>query len=423
MRRSFIKIIFFLVFSIMMMPANAAVGDQVIITSPIASTVNSNNSERDDEALYGTVGEIVADLNSFQLYQVKLQYGYTTWIRQKDLVVDTQRANQWKKNVTHIVAVPFADVVPRPSTQSYPPILTLPKGAYLQIDNPNETGRYYTLTLVDGSNGYIRKNSVRPLLNWNSQGEQITRKQIVEDALSYSGAAYRWGGKTMEGIDCSGFASIVYMINGLDIYRNASPDPGYPIALMHIEGTQDNQHTLSTLAKAKPGDFIYWEGHQGIYLGNGKYIHANGSSFDTRINSLIAGDPDYRADLGTPSSIYAWGTAFPEYPAQLIVRQFRAENIGVNEYRFYGKVDGYTPNRGILYPEGKGEGKPQIAIEDPEYMLYENPKSTSTKVPVYRYTKPGTYYPVIEWINDKGWRPEEKTIIGEGTLATPIVVL
>lgn len=418
----FVRLILFLVFCIVAVPVNAAVGDQVIITSPIASTVNSNNSERDDEALYGTVGEIVSDLNGFQLYKVRLQYGYTTWIHQRDLLIDTQRASQWKQNVTHIVAAPFADVVSRPSTQSYPPILTLPKGSYLRIDNPNETGRYYTVTLVDGSSGYIRKNSVRPLRRWNSQGKEVTRKQIVEDALSYSGAAYRWGGKTIEGIDCSGFSSIVYMINGLDIYRNASPDPGYPIALMHIEGAGNNQHTPSTLAKAKPGDLIYWDGHQGIYLGNGKYIHANGSSFDTRINSLFAGDPDYRADLGTPSSIYAWGTAFPEYPDQLIVKQFRAEKIGTNEYRFYGKVDGYTPNRGILYPEGKGMGKPQIAIEDPEYMLYEDPKSANAKVPVYRYTKPGTYYPVIEWINDQGWRPEGQIIRGEGTLEAPIIV-
>lgn len=422
MEKFFTKLILFFIFCIVAVPTNAAVGDQVVVISPIAPTVNSSDRERDDEALYGMVGEIVSDLNNSQLYQIKLQYGYTTWIHQRDLVVDTQRAKQWGQNATHIVAAPFADVVPRPSTQSYPPIFTLPKGSYLRIDNPNETGRYYMVTLVDGSSGYIRKNSVRPLRTWNLQDEEETRKRIVDDALSYLGTAYRWGGKTVEGIDCSGFVSIVYMINGLDIYRNASPDPGYPIALMHIEGTENNQHTPSTLAKAKPGDLIYWEGHQGIYLGNGKYVHANGSSFDTRINSLFVGDPDYRADLGTPSSIYTWGTAFPESPNQLIVKQFRAEKMGKDEYRFYGKIDGYTPNRGILYPEGKGAGKPQIAIPDPEYMLYEDPTSTHAKVPIYRYTKPGTYYPVIEWINDQGWRPKGQTMIGEEILATPIIV-
>lgn len=396
--------------------------EKAIVITPIAATTNQENSERDDEVLYGMTGEIIGGSNEKGLYRFRTQYGYETWISAASLLIGTGRAEDWQGKANFIVAVPFADIVPRGSTQSYPPILTLPRGSLLKIPNPNEEGRYFTTLLGDGSIGYIRKNSVRPIRKWNSQGEEATRKSLVADARSYLGSAYRWGGKTTEGIDCSGLASMVYFLNGLNIYRNAEPQAGYPIALMHVPGTKDNKHTLETLAKAKPGDLIYWEGHQGIYIGEGRYIHANAGSFDTRINSLIEGDWNYRADLATPQSIYTWGSAFPQEPQTLGIPQFRAVSIGANTYRFYAKAEGYTPNRGRLYPEGKGPKKPVIELSQLDYMLYESPRSTHASIPTYRYPKGGTYYPVLELINDQGWNPTGKMIIGETTFLSPIVI-
>ena len=402
--------------------STAMAGDLVIINSPIGETTNSRGTERDDEALYGMVGEIVTGPREFRRYQVKMQYGYTTWIHEKDLLLGAGRAAVWERNVTHMVAVPFADVVPAPSTQSFPPLLTLPKGALVQIPNPNESGRYFTVILADGRQGYIRKPSVRSVRNWWTQSEEENRERIVSDSYSYLGSAYRWGGKTHAGIDCSGLASMVYYLNGLSIYRNAEPAAGYPIALVHVPGAENDHYTPETLKKVKKGDLIYWEGHQGIYLGEGKYIHANGLSFDTRINSFYESDPEYRADLAKPSQVYTWGTAYPERPNELIIREFRAQKIGAATYRFYGKVDGYTPNQGILYPEGKGEGKPKIVIDNLAYMLFDDPQSAHSSIPTYTYQRRGSYSPVLELINDAGWRPEGLAIRGEKMMESPIVV-
>ena len=403
------------------LPANAVESQDAIVKVPQVSTLYGN--ERDDELLYGMFVNITGEQNG--LYKVTTQYNYDTLVSPDYLAVDTAAAETWKNSVTHCVIAPFADVVPQPDTQSYPPILTLPRGSLLKVTG--ESGDYSTVQLFDGTIGYVRTPSLRKLRTWGQLDENTTRTDVIRDALSYLGTAYRWGGKTPEGIDCSGLASMSWMLNGLDIYRNASPKAGYPVALKDVEGTSDDRYTMETLQGAKPGDLLYWEGHEGVYLGEGRYVHSNGLSFNTRINSLIAGDPFYRDDLAHPSAVYAWGTAFPAEPDKLIVRRLIATPITSGDekgwYRFYAKVDGYTPNRAILYPEGAASSDISISVDNPANMLYGGPDSTSSSIPTWRYTAPGTYAPAIVFINDTGWRPEGKTISSDVfTTTQPITI-
>ena len=395
-----------------------------VVISPMAPTLH--DGERDDEALYGMVAEILKDKDEKGLYEVRMQYGYETLIGESHLgIVSKAEAEAWRASVTHQVIAPFADVLPGADTAAYPPLVTLPRGAVLKVGAPDaEDPRWVRAELFGGVAGWVRREMVRPLRRWGDGDEAETRAKLTEDARLYLGTSYRWGGKTPCGVDCSGFTAMVYMLNGMDVYRNSRPEVGYPIALMHLEGTSDDRHTPETLSRARPGDLIFWSGHVGLYLGDGKYVHANGSSYDTRIDSLLPGDPEYREDLARPSAIYAWGTAYPERPEEIVVKDFYALPFvsgDVTGYRYYVRADGYTPNRAVLYPEGR-DG-PALEIARTRRMLYDSPKSTHRDVPVHFYGKPGSYRPAIVLVNDTGWRPGGRTISSDIVeMASPIVV-
>ena len=51
--------------------------------------------------------------------------------------------------------------------------------------------------------------------------------------------------------------------------------------------------------RAKAGDLLFWRGHVGMYLGDGRYLHCTGHErvFGCRVNSLRRGDEDFREDL------------------------------------------------------------------------------------------------------------------------------
>jgi hypothetical protein len=110
---------------------------------------------------------------------------------------------------------------------------------------------------------------------------------IESMAKFYQNTPYLWGGRTFFGIDCSGFAQIVYKLVGIKIKRDASQ--------------QVEQGVLvDFLASAHLGDLAFFDNeegkitHVGIMLGNDKIIHAAGK---VRIDP-IDDQGIYNADLG-----------------------------------------------------------------------------------------------------------------------------
>lgn len=82
---------------------------------------------------------------------------------------------------------------------------------------------------------------------------------IMTTAQQYLGLRYVWGGKSLEtGVDCSGFVIAVYRKYGVNL--------GYPL---YKEGVG------VPYSEAKPGDILYFPGHYGLYLGNGRMVHAS----------------------------------------------------------------------------------------------------------------------------------------------------
>lgn len=114
--------------------------------------------------------------------------------------------------------------------------------------------------------------------------ESIDLESIVVDAQRFLGTPYLWGGTSIKGVDCSGFTKSVYFLHGLILQRDASQQ-ARDGQLVDLEGDFE---------KLLPGDLMFFGErlndrekvvHVGMYLDNGKFIHASGDG-QVKINSV-----------------------------------------------------------------------------------------------------------------------------------------
>ncbi|MBR4199117.1 MAG: C40 family peptidase [Bacteroidales bacterium] len=95
------------------------------------------------------------------------------------------------------------------------------------------------------------------------------KETLLETARSFLNAPYLWGGKSIFGIDCSGFTQTVFSAHGIQLLRDASQ-----------QATQGQ--TVPNLSQARPADLAFFDNdkgriiHVGILLDNSQIIHASG---------------------------------------------------------------------------------------------------------------------------------------------------
>ena len=95
------------------------------------------------------------------------------------------------------------------------------------------------------------------------------REALLRYAKYFKGGKYVWGGTTPEGFDCSGYVQYLFKKNGVNLPRTAwaQSKKGIPVDLDHLQ----KGDLLFFLTDKKRGIPVT---HVGIYLGNGKFIHA-----------------------------------------------------------------------------------------------------------------------------------------------------
>ena len=120
--------------------------------------------------------------------------------------------------------------------------------------------------------------------NFNAFGNTLDRKKAIKItslAKKKLGRQYIWGATGKNAFDCSGLTSYVYKKNGIRLPRRAI--------------AQSKVGKRIPRSQLKPGDLVFFDtskhhkgyvNHVGIYIGNGKFIHASSAKKKVVITSL-----------------------------------------------------------------------------------------------------------------------------------------
>jgi Cell wall-associated hydrolases (invasion-associated proteins) len=114
---------------------------------------------------------------------------------------------------------------------------------------------------------------------------QSLGSRAANQALSYRGVPYSFGGQSRKGIDCSALIQTAYKKWGILLPRTSVEQHKKGIAVPK--------------AQMKPGDLVFFKNtykrgisHVGIYMGNNQFVHASSGRGHVTISSL--GDPYYQ---------------------------------------------------------------------------------------------------------------------------------
>ncbi len=244
-------------------------------------------SELLNQALLGTPVKVFKKKGEW--YYVQSPNRYLGWMNKGDLVLfDTAGLQKYDAGKKIVFNRQCGFSYSKPDIKSLV-VSDLVIGCILPVKG--EEKNFLKVAYPDGRMAFVRKKDVVDYKKFIQRKPE--ENKLVETALKFNGIPYLWGGFSSKGIDCSGFSSIVYYLNGIILQRDASQQTKFG-----KEITTDYDYT-----KLRPGDLLFFgrkaKGNQkekvthvAIYIGNGRFIH---SSKRVHISSMDSLQPNFES--------------------------------------------------------------------------------------------------------------------------------
>lgn len=206
-----------------------------------------HQSEMINQLLFGEAMEILEAKGKRWLLIRSLHDGYKGWIANN--LIEEVTAEQAKTQSLYVTANLFNAI--KINKES----MTVPLGSSLPF---YESGKGHI-----GNGEYVFKGPVKNIGEITADADAV--KKLTRPWLN---APYLWGGRTIMGVDCSGFVQIVFSMMGIQLPRDA-----------RVQAKKGK--LVKKLADAKTGDLAFFNDkeeivHVGILLSSEKIIHASG---------------------------------------------------------------------------------------------------------------------------------------------------
>lgn len=208
----------------------------------------SHRSEMTSQQLFGEKS-ILMDIGIDNWVKIQMKYdGYQGWIQRSHITeIDDEQYLQVDKVLT-------SDWVNEVDYNGH--IMMVPLGS--------------SLSAFKNGNAFWRKNTVNFKGKvWDPEEVKIDGKIIRQIAYKYLNTSYLWGGRSVFGIDCSGYSQMVYKLLNVQIPRDAWQQA-------------EKGEVVNFLQEVQPGDLAFFDNeegritHVGILLNENEIIHSAG---------------------------------------------------------------------------------------------------------------------------------------------------
>ncbi|MFO1088611.1 MAG: C40 family peptidase [Hyphomicrobiales bacterium] len=247
-------------------------GVPMAVTAPIAPLRKRGDAAAPQvtEALFGEVVHVYERRDGWAWVQLEID-GYVGYVEETALGPTGHRS-------THAVSAPKTFVYPEANLKT-PPLHALYLHARLTV--LETVDRYARLE----TGGYVHTAHL------STRGPMVTDPAAVTE--NYVGVPYLWGGKSHEGLDCSGLVQISLQAAGIACPRDSD-------MIEAAVGTPLPDERLNNLRR---GDLVFWKGHVGMMLDAERMIHANGYHMKVVIEPLKQAVDRIASQYGTLTSL------------------------------------------------------------------------------------------------------------------------
>ncbi len=245
-------------------------------------------SEMLNQALLGTPLKVFKKKGEW--YYIQTPNQYLGWINQSDIVLfDKAGLKKYDTGKKIVYNRQYGFSYSEPDIRSQV-VSDLVIGCILPVKG--ESGNFYRVKYPDGRMAFVEKTETVDFERFIHR--KPVPENLVKTALKFNGIPYLWGGFSSKAIDCSGFSSTIYYLNGIILQRDASQQTKYGKVIT----------TDFDFKKLQPGDLLFFgrkaKGnisekvtHVAMYIGNGRFIHSSGK---VRISNMDPSKPHYAGE-------------------------------------------------------------------------------------------------------------------------------
>jgi cell wall-associated NlpC family hydrolase len=157
-------------------------------------------------------------------------------------------------------------------------LASLQRGASVQV--LSTSGNWSRVVYGRGRVGWIYNSllCVAPPEAKEQAASGSPRDSLIRTALANRGARYHYGGTSRGGFDCSGFTRYIFAKHG--------------VSLPHSSRAQYSHGKSVSRDQLQAGDLVFFHttrrgiSHVGIFIGNGRFVHASNRSRGVVVDSL-----------------------------------------------------------------------------------------------------------------------------------------